>query len=164
MWSRQLVHHELWDYDTNAAPMLLDIKKDGKTIPALVESSKQGFIFVLNRLTGEPIYPIDESQVPQTDVPGEEAAPTQPEPATPPPTVPQKWPGVFGLADWLSGGWCSSEAKKLRDEGIFTPPSLKGSLVYPATRPAGSNGAAARSIRAPTLSSSTAPASPSSTS
>ena len=131
VWSRQLVHHELWDYDIDAAPTLLDVKKDGKTTPALVETTKQGFIFVLNRLTGEPVYPLNETKVPQTDVPGEVTAPTQPEPMVPPPTVAQKWPGVFWLADWLSGGACSAQAKTLRDEGIYTPPSLKGSLVYP---------------------------------
>jgi quinoprotein glucose dehydrogenase len=131
VWSRQLVHHELWDYDIDAAPTLLDIKKDGQTIPALVETSKQGFVFVLNRLTGEPIYPLDETAVPQTDVPGEVTAPTQPEPKIPPPTVPPKWPGVYWLADLLSGGWCSSQAKLYRDEGIYTPPSLKGSIIYP---------------------------------
>ncbi len=131
VWSRQLVHHGLWDYDIDAAPTLLDVKKDGKTIPALVETTKQGFIFVLNRLTGEPVFPITEEKVPQSDVPGEQTSPTQPEETVPPPTVPRRWPGVYWLADWLSGGWCSAEAKKMRDEGIYTPPSLKGTIVYP---------------------------------
>ena len=78
VWSRQLVHHDIWDYDTNSAPTLVDIKKDGQTIPALVQSTKQGFLFVLNRRTGEPVYPIEERPVPASDVPGEQAAPTQP--------------------------------------------------------------------------------------
>ena len=69
IWSRQLVHHDIWDYDTNSAPVLVDIEKDGKTIPALVQSSKQGFLYVLNRLTGEPIYPIEEKPVPASDIP-----------------------------------------------------------------------------------------------
>jgi quinoprotein glucose dehydrogenase len=131
VWSRQLAHHELWDYDLASAPTLVDIKKDGKTIPALVQASKQGFIFVLNRLTGEPVYPITETPVPQGDVPGERYSATQPEESVPEPTVPDRWPGVYWLSDWLSGGWCSSEAKKLRDEGRYTPPSLRGSIVYP---------------------------------
>ena len=131
VWSRQLVHHELWDYDIDAAPTLLDMQKDGQTVPALVETTKEGFIFVLNRLTGEPLFPMNEVAVPQTDVPGEVTAPTQPEPMIPPPTVPQKWPGVYWMADLLSGGWCSSQAKSYRDEGIYTPPSLKGSITYP---------------------------------
>ena len=72
LWSRQLVHHDLWDYDTNSAPVLVDIHKDGKTIPALVQSSKQGFLYVLNRLTGEPIFPIEEKPVPKSNIPEEE--------------------------------------------------------------------------------------------
>jgi quinoprotein glucose dehydrogenase len=133
VWSRQLVHHDLWDYDTNSAPVLVDIERDGKTIPALVQSSKQGYIYVLNRLTGEPIYPIEETPVPQSDVAGEQSATTQPETATPEATVPAQWPGVSNLADIASGGYCSREAARLRYDGMFTPPSLKGSLVYPAT-------------------------------
>jgi len=133
VWSRQLVHHDLWDYDTNSAPVLVDITKDGKTIPALVQSGKQGFIFVLNRLTGEPIFPITETPVPASDVAGEQAAPTQPETAVPAPTVPDTWPGVSTLADIVSLGYCSREAGRLRYDGRFTPPSLRGTLTYPAT-------------------------------
>ena len=131
VWSRQLAHHELWDYDLASAATLVDIDKDGKTIPALVQTTKQGFIFVLNRLTGDPVFPITETPVPQSDVPGEQSSPTQPEESVPPPTVPDRWPGVYWLADIASGGWCSSEAKKLRDEGRYTPPSLQGTIVYP---------------------------------
>ena len=133
VWSRQLIHHDIWDLDTNSAPTLVDIKKDGKTIPALVQSSKQGLLYVLNRKTGEPIYPIEERPVPKSDVPGEQAAATQPYVANPAPVTPDKWPGVFPLADWISLGACSREAAKLRDEGRFTPPSLKGSIIFPAT-------------------------------
>jgi quinoprotein glucose dehydrogenase len=133
VWSRQLVHHDLWDYDTNSAPVLVDIDKDGQTIPALVQSSKQGYIYVLNRLTGEPIYPIVETKVPQSDVPGEQSAPTQPEVTIPEPTVPAEWPGVSTIADIASFGYCSRKAAELRYDGKFTPPSLKGSLAYPAT-------------------------------
>jgi quinoprotein glucose dehydrogenase len=133
VWSRQLVHHDLWDYDTDSPPVLVDIDKDGKKIPALVQSSKQGYVYVLNRLTGEPIFPIDEKPVPQSDVAGEQSAPTQPETATPVATTPKQWPGVSTLADIASGGYCSRKAGQLRYDGMFTPPSLKGSLVYPAT-------------------------------
>ncbi len=131
--SRQLVHHDIWDYDTNSAPVLIDIKKDGKAIPALVQSSKQGFLYLLNRNTGEPIYPIEEKAVPKSDIPGEQAAPTQPYVATPAPTVPNRWPGVSRLADLASLGYCSREAKKLRYDGRFTPPSLQGSIIFPPT-------------------------------
>ncbi|MGC4026934.1 MAG: pyrroloquinoline quinone-dependent dehydrogenase [Mesorhizobium sp.] len=133
VWSRQLVHHDIWDLDTNAAPTLVDIEKDGVKIPALVQTSKQGFLYVLNRETGEPIYPIEERPVPPSDVEGEKAAPTQPYVALPKAVVGDKWPGVFWLADLASFGYCSKTAAGLRDEGRFTPPSLKGTLVYPAT-------------------------------
>jgi len=133
LWSRQLVHHDIWDYDTNSAPVLVDIDKDGKTIPALVQSSKQGFLYVLNRLTGEPIFPITEKPVPHSKIPEESEAPTQPYVATPKPVVPDQWPGVFPLADTVSFGYCSRKADELRYDGRFTPPSLQGSLTYPAT-------------------------------
>jgi quinoprotein glucose dehydrogenase len=133
VWSRQLVHHDIWDYDTNSAPALVDIQKDGKTIPALVQSTKQGFLFVLNRANGEPIYPITEQPVPKSDVPGEASSPTQPYVLHPQPVVPDKWNGVSWLADVSSGGQCSREFKKLRYDGRFTPPSLQGSLEYPPT-------------------------------
>ncbi|HXR55438.1 MAG TPA: pyrroloquinoline quinone-dependent dehydrogenase [Casimicrobiaceae bacterium] len=133
LWSRQIVHHDIWDYDTNSPPTLVDLHKDGKTIPALVQSSKMGFFFVLNRLTGEPIYPIDERKVPASDVPGEQASPTQPYPETLEPTVPDKIPGIFKLADWAGFGECSDTLAKLRHEGRYTPPSVQGTLAYPST-------------------------------
>jgi quinoprotein glucose dehydrogenase len=133
VWSRQLVHHDIWDYDTNSAPTLVDIRKDGQTIPALVQSTKQGFLFVLNRRTGEPIYPITETPVPKSDIPDEKAAPTQPFVLHPAPTVPARWNGVSRIADLLSFGQCSRDFAKLRYDGRFTPPSTQGSLEYPAT-------------------------------
>ncbi|HWX07656.1 MAG TPA: pyrroloquinoline quinone-dependent dehydrogenase [Bradyrhizobium sp.] len=133
LWSRQIVHHDLWDYDTNSPPVLVDIDKDGARIPALVQSSKMGIFFVLNRLTGEPIYPIEERQVPQSDVPGEQSSPTQPYAATPEPAVPDRFPGISKLADIASFGECSRTLSRLRYEGRFTPPSLRGTLAYPSS-------------------------------
>ena len=133
IWSRQIVHHDIWDYDTNAAPTLVDIHKDGKTIPALIQTSKMGIFFVLNRLTGEPVYPIEEKKVPQSDVKGEQSSPTQPYVTTPEPTVPDRFPGISTIADIASFGECSDTLKKLRYDGRYTPPSLKGSLAYPST-------------------------------
>jgi quinoprotein glucose dehydrogenase len=132
LWSRQLVHHDLWDYDSNAAPTLVDLNKDGRTIPALVETTKMGFIFVLNRLTGEPVYPITERPVPNSDTPGEQAAPTQPYTEALEPTV-GNFPGISKLADWASFGECSRTYQKLRHDGPYTPPSVKGTLTYPST-------------------------------
>lgn len=133
VWSYQIVHHDIWDYDTNSAPVLFDLQKDGKTVPALIQSSKQGFLYVLNRLTGQPIFPIDEKPVPASDVPGEQAAATQPWPTTPEATTPDQFPGISTLADVLSAGYCSRTMAGLRYEGRYTPPSLQGTLAYPAT-------------------------------
>ncbi|MBN9589715.1 MAG: pyrroloquinoline quinone-dependent dehydrogenase [Alphaproteobacteria bacterium] len=131
VWSRQLVHHDIWDYDTDSPPTLIDIQKDGMTIPALVQSTKQGFLYVLNRLTGEPVYPMPEHKVPASDVPGEKPSPTQPWVDLPAPTVADRFPGIFPLADMLSLGFCSRAYAKLRDDGKFTPPSLQGSIAFP---------------------------------
>jgi quinoprotein glucose dehydrogenase len=133
LWSRQLVHHDLWDYDVNSAPVLIDINKGGKTIPALVQSTKQGIFFVLNRMTGEPIYPIEEKPVPQSHVPGEQSAPTQPYASLPKPALAAGWPGISTIANIAGFGSCSREFHKLRYDGPFTPPSLRGSIVYPPT-------------------------------
>jgi quinoprotein glucose dehydrogenase len=132
-WSRQLVHHDIWDYDTVAAPTLVDIPGDEGPVPALVQPTKMGFAFVLNRLTGEPIFPIEEREVPSSDIEGEAAAPTQPFPTLPASTTGDDWGGVFGLADIASLGYCSRTFDKLRYEGRYTPPSQEGTLAFPAT-------------------------------
>lgn len=133
IWSKQLVHHDLWDLDTNSAPSLVDIKKAGKTIPALVQTSKQGYLFILNRYTGEAIYPIIEKTVPASDAKGEVAASTQPTVPYPIPVVADTWPGVFKFSDWVSFGYCSRKLASLKYQGRFTPPSEQGSLIFPAT-------------------------------
>lgn len=78
LWHFQMVHHDLWDYDPTAAPQLITVRKDGKTIDAVAQATKQGFVFVFDRVTGEPVWPIEERPVPKSDVPGELAWPTQP--------------------------------------------------------------------------------------
>jgi len=133
-WHFQTVHHDLWDYDLPAPPNLVTIKKDGKIIDAVAQTSKVGFLYVLNRETGEPIYPIEERPVPASDVPGEQAWPTQPYVIKPAPYAKQ-----FITADELSN---SSKAahdsavryfKTLRYEGLFTPPSVRGTFCLPGT-------------------------------
>jgi len=137
-WSRQLVRHDIWDYDTSAPPTLVDLERDGQTIPALVQTTKMGFIFVLNRETGEPIFPIEDRPVPASDADGEVTSPTQPFVLTPPPTNdPFEMPAVWGLADAISFGQCSREREQYRYEGIYTPPSVQGTFLYPGT--AGAN-------------------------
>ena len=133
VWSRQLVHHDIWDVDTNSAPTLLDIKKDGKIIPALIQATKMGFHFVLNRNTGEPVWPIEERPYPASDVKGEVAAKTQPYVPYPEPTIPDTTPPVSKFADIVSFGECSRWKARIRDEGRYTPPSVRGSISWPAT-------------------------------
>jgi len=143
-WSRQLVHHDIWDYDTPSAPVLVDIDRKGETVPALVQTTKQGFLFVLDRRTGEPVFPIEERPVPASDAQGEQASPTQPFVDLPPPTVDNSaMPAVWGLADFLSGGQCSRERGTYRYEGPFTPPSEQGTFMYPGTAGANNWGGAA---------------------
>jgi quinoprotein glucose dehydrogenase len=132
-WSRQEIHHDIWDLDINSAPTLVDLNKNGQKIPALVQATKMGFLFVLNRNTGEPIYPIEERPYPASDVKGEVAAKTQPYVPLPEPTVADTTPPVSLLADITSFGECSRWKARIRDEGRYTPPSLRGSVSYPAT-------------------------------
>ena len=136
VWSRQWVHHDVWDYDINSAPTLMDITVDGKQIPALVQATKQGFLFVVNRLTGEDVWPIEERPVPQGDgsVQGEVLSPTQPFPTKPAPLPDQsKKPEIWKLADIVGGGQCSRLWDNLTYEGMYTPPTTKGegTLTYP---------------------------------
>ncbi len=131
-WYFQTTHHDLWDYDNPAQPLLCPIRRNGAEIPAVVQGTKRGQLFVFNRLTGEPVFPITEKPVPQSDVPGEDTSPTQPFPELPPPLVPQNltaddaWGMMF--FDRLQ---CRKRIEKLRADGIFTPPSVQGSLIVP---------------------------------
>src|SRR5205807_2615289 len=83
IWHYQLVHHGLWDYDSPAPPILLDVTVGGKKIKAVVQVTKQAFAYVFDRVTGQPVWPIEERPVPQSDVPGEKSSPTQPFPTKP---------------------------------------------------------------------------------
>jgi quinoprotein glucose dehydrogenase len=85
LWHFQAVHHDIWDYDTESAPLLVDLRRDGRTVPAIIIVNKTGLMFTLNRVTGKPIFDIEERPVPKSDVPGEQASPTQPFPVKPEP-------------------------------------------------------------------------------
>jgi len=129
VWGFQLVHHDLWDYDSASPPLLATIQHGGRAVPVVVQGNKTGFIYVLNRDTGEPVFPIEERPVPKSDVPEEVPSPTQPFPTRPPPVVPQRM-----TLDDLWGperAACEAAVRDLRNEGIFTPPSLRGTLVMP---------------------------------
>ncbi len=129
-WVFQTVHHDLWDYDVPAQPSLIDLTVDGQTVPALVQPTKQGELFVLDRRTGKPILPVTEKPAPQGAAEGDHAAPTQPVSALsydpPPLTGADMWGAT--MFDQLA---CRIALKRLRYDGRFTPPSLQGSLIYP---------------------------------
>lgn len=132
VWYYQVVHHDIWDYDIAAQPMLIEIKKDGKNIPAVAVGTKMGFIFILDRETGKPLFPVEERPVPQTDIPGEETSKTQPFPVLPAPL------GMQSVS--VKDAWGITEkdkedaAKRISlyiNKGTFTPPSFQGSLMTP---------------------------------
>jgi quinoprotein glucose dehydrogenase len=127
-WSFQTVHHDLWDYDV-ASPALLYPAKSG---PAVAVGSKTGHLFLLDRLTGRPLFNLSERAAPASDVEGEKAAPTQPFPELPPSLVPQQVrdDDVWGATPEDASA-CRATLATLRNEGIFTPPSLRGTLVVP---------------------------------
>lgn len=134
VWHQQLVHHDVWDYDLPAQPTLVELERDGKTIPAVIQATKMGMLFTFNRVTGEPLFEIEERPVPQGGVMGEHLSKTQPFPVAPPPLVshaPVTTDDAFGLV--LVDKWhCESQFESLRSEGIYTPPSLQGTIMMPA--------------------------------
>jgi len=136
VWHFQTVHHDLWDYDVSAQPTLVDLKRDGVTIPVVVQATKMGHIFVLHRETGVPIFPVEERTVPQSTIPGERSAATQPFPLAPPRLGPPRFTSedAWGLTP-IDRAICLRRLAALRNEGLFTPPSFEGSLVAPG--PAG---------------------------
>jgi quinoprotein glucose dehydrogenase len=126
VWGFQVVHHDLWDYDVASQPTLF-AWKDGT--PAIAITTKMGRVFVLNRLTGTPLLPVEERPVPKSDIPGEESWPTQPSGIS---TIPEgvKTGDGWGL-DEDERKWCEARIEASRSEGIFTPPSLQGTIVFP---------------------------------
>jgi quinoprotein glucose dehydrogenase len=130
-WVFQTVHHDLWDMDVPAQPALVDLPIGGQTVPALVQSTKTGNIFVLDRRTGTPIIPVEERRVPGNPAPGDRLSPTQPfSQASFMPLEPVRERDMWG-ATMLDQLTCRLAFRKMRYEGPFTPPSLQGTLVYP---------------------------------
>jgi len=120
-WHFQTVHHALWDYDNASPPLLATVKNQ----PAVILTTKTGMMYVFNRETGEPLFPIEERPVPASTVPGERAWPTQPF-STLPPLSPHAWDGA------TTNGDCRALMRGLRNDGIFTPPSREGTIVLPS--------------------------------
>jgi quinoprotein glucose dehydrogenase len=132
VWHFQTVHHDLWDYDVPAQPLLFTMHRDGRGIPALAQATKTGFLFILDRETGKPLFPVEERPVPASEVPGERAWPTQPFPTLPRPLAPDRFDlaDVFGVSD--SGrAWCRGQLAGARSSGIFTPPSTTPTVIFP---------------------------------
>jgi quinoprotein glucose dehydrogenase len=132
IWDYQIVHHNIWDYDLPAQPSLITVRKVGRDIPAIAQATKMGFLFLLHRETGEPIFPVKERPVPQSDVPGEQSWPTQPFPTRPQPLAPTTLSSddAWGLSP-LDQGKCRKLIERYRNDGIFTPSSLGGTIQYP---------------------------------
>jgi quinoprotein glucose dehydrogenase len=131
-WYFQTVHHDLWDYDVAPQPTVFTLRRNGKSIPAIAVGSKTGNLFLLNRVTGKPIFGVEERPAPKSGVPGEKTSPTQPFPVLPKPLVPQSL-----TADTAWGAtaedreWCRQMIAGKLAEGIFTPPSIGGSIIFP---------------------------------
>jgi len=140
VWSYQTVHHDVWDYDLPAAPILVDLERAGRRVPAVAQLTKQGFTFVFDRTTGEPLWPIEERAVPASDVPGESLSPTQPFPTKPPPFERQGI-GDDDLIDFTPALRAEARAilRRHRSGPLFTPGSLLrpdgsgGTLILPGT-------------------------------
>jgi quinoprotein glucose dehydrogenase len=135
VWSFQTVHHNVWDYDVASQPVLIELPRPGGgSDPALLQATKMGHLFILHRETGAPLVPVEERPVPGTDVPGERTAPTQPFPTWPPPLVPQglRPDDAWGLTFWDRRA-CRERIASLRSEGLYTPPSLEGTVLFPGT-------------------------------
>lgn len=131
-WDFQTVHHDLWDRDLPTPPTLVTVKRNGRDIPAIAQATKSGFVFILDRVTGKPLFPVEERPVPRSDIPDEKAWPTQPFPVLPEPFARQRL-----TADMLTTrtpaahAAVAAEFAKKRSAGQFVPPSLQGSILFP---------------------------------
>ena len=133
VWAFQTVHHDLWDYDNASPPALVMMTKDGAQVPAVLQANKNGMLYVLNRETGVPIFPVEERAVPPSDIPTEQASRTQPFTTAIAPLSPHRFTvdQVWGLSD-ADRAACRAAIEGLRNDGIFTPPSTRGTLVMPS--------------------------------
>ncbi len=135
MWSFQTVHHDVWDYDLPAQPTLARIDTGNGLRDAVIQPTKQGFLFVLDEHTGQPVWPVEERPVPQGGVAGEQLSPTQPFPTHVPALMRQRIlpDDAFGLIPFIDRKVCREKLAPLRNDGLYTPPSLQGTIVYPMT-------------------------------
>ena len=134
VWYYQMVHHDIWDYDMPAQPVLITVRRDTRDISAIAQLTKMGFVFILDRLTGKPLFPVEERLVPSSDVPSEAAWPTQPSPVKPPPLVRQSFSeGDLSTVTPESHRYCAQLFHSLESHGMYTPYGRKLTLVVPGT-------------------------------
>ena len=132
IWYFQAVHHDLWDYDLPAQPLLITVRHQGRLTPAVAQITKMGFVFVLDRMTGKPLFPVEERPVPQTDVPGEATWPTQPFPVKPPALARQSMTREeISRVSPESQRYCTELFDKLTNKGPYTPAGLEPTLMFP---------------------------------
>jgi quinoprotein glucose dehydrogenase len=135
VWSYQIVHHDVWDYDLPAQPTLARIETGEGLRDVVIQPTKQGLLFVLDRDTGKPVWPVEERAVPQGGAEGEQLSPTQPFPTHMPALVPQRisTDDLFGLIPFRDSAACREQMASARNEGLYTPPSTQGTVVFPMT-------------------------------
>ena len=135
VWSFQTVHHDVWDYDLPAQPTLARIDTGDGQRDVVIQPTKQGFVFVLDRDTGKPVWPVEERAVPQGGAEGEQLSPTQPFPTHVPALVPQRisTDDVFGLIPFRDRAICRAQMEAARNDGLYTPPSTRGTVMFPMT-------------------------------
>jgi len=144
VWHYQVVHHDLWDFDIPCPPNLVTVRRDGRDIDAVVQSTKMGHLFVLDRETGQPLFPVEERPVPKSEVPGEQSWPTQPFPTRPPPFAQQHFTEAE-VTDLNPAARAAvlEQLKKMRTGGLFLPPGLEPSVMLPQFNGGGEWGGAA---------------------
>ena len=135
VWSFQTVHHDVWDYDLPAQPTLARIDTGEGMRDVVIQPTKQGFVFVLDRDGGKPVWPVEERAVPQGGAEGEQLSPTQPFPTHVPPLLSQRISAddVFGLISFRDRAACRAQVEAARNDGLYTPPSTNGTVVFPMT-------------------------------
>jgi quinoprotein glucose dehydrogenase len=146
LWHFQAVHHDLFDYDLTTAPKLLTVKHDGKMVDVVAAAGKNGFLYVFDRVTGKPIWPIVERPVPQSDMPGEHSWPTQPFPTAPPPFATQTFTADDVdpyISDPAERAKIKEQLQNARNHGIFTPATTKDTVEMPGNNGGGNWGSGA---------------------
>ena len=134
VWYFQMVHHDVWDYDMPAQPTLITLRRSGQSVPAVAQVTKMGFVFIFDRVTGKPLFPVEERPVPKSNVPGEATWPTQPFPSKPPALVRQEL-NEAGITTVTPGShrYCMELFHSLETRGMYTPYGRKQTLVVPGT-------------------------------